>query len=665
MPALVYADGQWTRDVTPARPVYGNQYAIHRYRPRVDSLFARIERWVNLADPQDTFWRSITKDNVTSWYGKTAESRIADPADATHVFSWLICESYDDKGNVVSYEYKPEDSEGVDLSQVNERNRTDTTRSANRYIKRVFYGNRTPYFPDLTAAAEVPLPTDWCFELVFDYGDHDLANPVPQDTGHSVGLPAGSFLQLPAYFRGPNLPAVPSRADVPQLSRRTRTVGTDCLVRSTDLTHAGGTCPPTPASPSIPTCCRPPRAAIAATERAGTYRTRCPRSSSSTPRRRSMRPCGTWGPRASPNLPYGLDGTNYRWVDLDGEGLSGILTEQAGSWFYKANLSPVNQQLISGDRYTLPLFAPVELVARQPSTAALGQGRQQLFSVSGDGQLDLVQFQGPAPGYYERTDDGSWQPFVAFESLPVVDWRDPELRFIDLTGDGFPDLLISEDDAFSWYRSLSTQGFASGQRVPQALDEETGPKLVFADGTESIFLADMSGDGLTDLVRIRNGEVCYWPNQGYGRFGTKVTMDSAPLFDHPDLFDGRRIQLADIDGSGTADIVYFGKQRRPAVLQSIGKRLGRRPGARPLPAGGQRVAGHRPRPSRQRDGLPRLVVPAAGKRGPADALHRPDGRAEAPPAGRRDKQPGRHVGHPLCPVDEVLRRRQAGREPRG
>ena len=35
-------------------------------------------------------------------------------------------------------------------------------------------------------------------------------------------------------------------------------------------------------------------------------------------------------------------------------------------------------------------------------------------------------------------------------------------------------------------------------------------------------------------------------------------MDNAPAFDPPDLFDGRRIQLADIDGSGTADIVYFG-----------------------------------------------------------------------------------------------------------
>src|SRR5271166_1796124 len=61
MPSLVEAAGQWTRDVTPARPVYGKQYAIHRYRPRIEGLFARVERWINLADPQDTFWRSISK----------------------------------------------------------------------------------------------------------------------------------------------------------------------------------------------------------------------------------------------------------------------------------------------------------------------------------------------------------------------------------------------------------------------------------------------------------------------------------------------------------------------------------------------------------------------------------------------------------------------------
>ncbi len=67
----------------------------------------------------------------------------------------------------------------------------------------------------------------------------------------------------------------------------------------------------------------------------------------------------------------------------------------------------------------------------------------------------------------------------------------------------------------------------------------------------------MSGDGLVDLVRIFNGEVCYWPNLGYGRFGAKVTMDNAPWFASPDLFDQRRVRLADIDGSGNQDIVYL------------------------------------------------------------------------------------------------------------
>src|SRR5262249_40431811 len=79
----------------------------------------------------------------------------------------------------------------------------------------------------------------------------------------------------------------------------------------------------------------------------------------------------------------------------------------------------------------------------------------------------------------------------------------------------------------------------------------------FSDGTESIYLADLSGDGLTDIVRIRNGEVCYWPNMGYGRFGAKVTMDNAPWFDHPDQFDHKRIRLADIGDSGTPDILYL------------------------------------------------------------------------------------------------------------
>ena len=99
VPVLVEdEDGQWSREVLPLRTVNGTSYSIQRYRPRTEGLFARIERWTNDRDPTDCFWRSISRDNISTWYGKTDESRIADPSDPTrtHIFSWLICESYDE-----------------------------------------------------------------------------------------------------------------------------------------------------------------------------------------------------------------------------------------------------------------------------------------------------------------------------------------------------------------------------------------------------------------------------------------------------------------------------------------------------------------------------------------------------------------------------------------
>jgi len=555
MPTLLQAKGAWTRDVIPQRTVYGKQYSIHRYRPRIEGLFARIERWTNLADPQDSFWRSITKDNITTWYGKTSESRIADPADASRIFRWLICETYDDKGNVATYQYKPEDSAGVDLHQANERNRSAATRAAQRYIKSIFYGNRIPYFPDLTAPAPVALPIDWCFQLVFDYGEHDLQNPVPQDTGKPPWIcRADAFSTYRSTFE----------IRTYRLCRRVlmfhhfndeANIGLNCLVRSTDLIHSAGP-PPDPTKPFYSFLLSATQTGYVRTLPSGYLSKSLPPVEFEYTEAQIDETVRDVDMESLQNLPIGLDGTLYRWADLDGEGLSGILAEQGGGWFYKPNLSPVNQATVNGQQVTLPWFGPVQVVTRQPSLASLNSGRQQLLDISGDGKLSLVDFQSRPAGFFERSDDGDWEPFQAFSSQPVMDWRNPNLKFIDLTGDGFPDLLISEDAVFWWHESLSNEGFGPARRVAQALDEENGPKLVFADGTETLFLADLSGDGLTDLVRVRNGEVCYWPNLGYGRFGCKVTMDQSPMFDRPELFNAKRIQLADIDGSGTADILY-------------------------------------------------------------------------------------------------------------
>jgi len=159
------------------RTVDGVQYEIKQYRPRIEGLFARIERWTATTSGE-THWRSISKDNITTLYGKTDESRTFDPADPTHIFSWLICESYDDKGNAISYKYKVENSQGVDHSLVNEQNRTDATRSTNRYLKSIKYGNKTPRLPD----EDLLQRSDWMFEAVFDYGEHYSEDTQGQPT---------------------------------------------------------------------------------------------------------------------------------------------------------------------------------------------------------------------------------------------------------------------------------------------------------------------------------------------------------------------------------------------------------------------------------------------------------------------------------------------------
>lgn len=154
------------------RTVNGIAYGVRRYRPRIEGLFARIERWTNKSDPTDVFWRSISKDNITAWYGKTRESRIFDSSDASRIFSCLICQSYDDKGNAILYEYAAENDSQVDRGQVNEAQRT---RAAQRYLKRIKYGNRSPNRNlgdwDATDPALFTQPDDWMFEVVFDYNE--------------------------------------------------------------------------------------------------------------------------------------------------------------------------------------------------------------------------------------------------------------------------------------------------------------------------------------------------------------------------------------------------------------------------------------------------------------------------------------------------------------
>ncbi|MDB5616721.1 SpvB/TcaC N-terminal domain-containing protein [Tardiphaga sp.] len=525
-------------------------YSVRRYLPRVEGAFIRIERWRRFSDG-DVHWRTVSRENMLVVYGKDENSRITDPHDSVHIFSWLIAESRDDKGNGIVYEYKPEDATGVDLTLVSERNRgatSDPRRAVQRYIKRVRYGNRVPLLdgdgnrPAFLASADIS-NADWAFDLVFDYGEHDADAPRPTDTGswlcrndpfstYRAAFEVRSYRLCQRILMFHQFPA--------ELD-----VGSDCLVRSLNLAYRNSRNEPDDAKRGNPVGSLLASATQHGYVRNGTtYRNGAfPPSSfeySDSAIQEDVRELDSGD---LTQLPVGLDGHEYAWMDLDGEGISGVLTEQGAAWYYKRNRGGGH-------------FYPAVPVARRPSGAQLSGHRQQWLDVDGDGQVDLVEFEGPTPGYARRHGE-NLDPFRPFSHLPNISWHDPNLRIVDLDGDGLADVFITEQSVFTWYPSEGADGFGAARKVSTPDDEEVGPRLLFEDGTQSIFLADMSGDGLTDLVRIRNGETCYWPNIGYGRFGAKVTMNASPWFDRVEQFDARRLRLADVDGTGCADIVYL------------------------------------------------------------------------------------------------------------
>ncbi|GAA4026851.1 SpvB/TcaC N-terminal domain-containing protein [Actimicrobium antarcticum] len=504
-------------------------FTVRRYLPRVEGGFARIERWTHKIDGE-TRWRVTSADNVTTLLGWSDQSRIADPSDARRVYEWLPEFVYDDRGNCSHYLYRPDDDTGFvpELPHHANRSRAGLLTYTNRYLSRVLYGNQTPFH---TLADAYPADSDYLFETAFDYGDYDLAAPFA--SGGAWDFRADAFSD---YKPGFELRCTRLCRRVLQWHHFPDLPGGKALVQSLDLTYD------------------------TSTEQHFTY------LASVTTTGYAKRPDGSYTSKRLPPFvfsyqPHAWDKTlrtvtqenivhapigiapPYLFTDLYSEGLSGILAEQADGWYYKRNM---------GDGR----FTRARKVSPKPSFSGLGQ-HLTLTDLDSDGTKQLVNLAEPPKGYFELATD---EPrFHAFGQVPNLDVTDPYARLIDLTGDGKPDLLITEDQVFTWYESQGRDGFGPPRKVPKPFDEELGPAIVFSDSRQSIFLADMVGDGQTDIVRVRQSDVCYWPNRGRGRFGPRVIMDRPPVLAAPDAFSATRVRLADIDGSGTNDLIYLGQ----------------------------------------------------------------------------------------------------------
>ena len=559
VPAAVWDGSGWGEPAPSPGP-----YRVQRFRPRVDRGFARIELLTD--DTLGSWWRVTSCDNITTYFGTDDGSRVVDPAhpaDLSRVFEWLPSCSIDDKGNLVHYEWRAEDLAGVEPSLADANRRAGVAPFANRHLKRVRYGNRTPAFADPGDPYRPPAITgEFLFEAVLDYGEHGEVNPGPDpEPGRTWPTRPDAFS---SYRPGFDLRTCRLVRRVLMFHRfDDLNDGAPTLVRSLDLSYAASSGGQGPGGEVTHLAMATVRGYVKKPD--GTYAV-----DSLPPAEFEYEPVAwddtvhTVDAASVSGLPAGTGG-HYQWIDLFGEGLAGIFSEHTGSWQYKRNLGDVDET----GAVTLDESRPV---LPKPSVAGVASGVVQVQDLDADGQRQVVVHAPELQGFFALDDTGGWRPFVPFPNCLRIDLHDRHVRALDLVGDGRAHLLVSEQDAFVWYRSTGTQGHQTGGRTPKPADEERGPTVVFADRTQSVFLADLSGDGLVDIARVRNGEVCYWPNLGYGRFGAKVTMDAAPRADEPEQFDGSRVHLVDLTGTGAADLVYVNRLGCTAWLNVSGNR---------------------------------------------------------------------------------------------
>lgn len=555
-------------------PRLQRDFRVRTYRPRVEGLFARIERWdrhTGNSDTglNDTFWNITTKDGVSNLYGRTEGASVVNSSISSSPekhFQWLLELTYDLKGNYIHYEYKKEDGDPVSEA-IFERPRQYYPQ---RYLKRIRYGNAEPLDTSDTSAIKRLLtePRSYnkdFFMVVFDYGEHGHVD----GQGHQR---VGEGLHEPKKFDDGSVQKWKPRPDPfsscragfeIRIYRRCSRIlmfhnaipgeSEPILVKSTDLLYK-------PDEYTQVSCL------IGATQRGykkvatnGDFESEevalgQPGVRSSFYQIQSLPPLEfaytefkpheqTFQPLESENgdwPPQGLNAPNFALVSLFGQGLSDIMQTTPNGFFFWRN---------QGQRK----LGMRNVLRQAPAGVALDQEGVGFGDMAGDGRADLLIHRGPHWGYYEADWKGGWSPtFRKYKHQPTFQLHDPDTRLVDLTGDGKMDVLRTDSTHFTVFPCKGQEGFGEPERRSREFDSDKFPNIFFHD--PRVRLACMAGSGLQDSVLVGSGRIDYWANHGHGKWGERITMKNAPRFG-PD-FDPKRLFFVDVDGNGTADLVY-------------------------------------------------------------------------------------------------------------
>lgn len=516
----------------------GSDFTVHRYRYRVEADFSRLEYWVETGSGGRDFWVQYTPDGQVYLFGGSSLARISNPATPENTGIWLLESSVSATGEQIYWIYRAEDETGCEASET----AAHPNVTAQRYLSAVCYGNRVAG-RILAGLASTPAITDWLFMVVFDYGERTTdAATVPAWVAPGSGDWASRQDCFSSWEYGFEL--------------RTRRLCRQILTYHFTGTLDGSTSESVPQlvsrfalsyaeSPMVTTLIGVRHSGLALD---GTF-TSLPEvqfswSTFDPLAYGALWPASKWQERDD------LENMNsyqpYQLVDLNGEGLAGILYQDSGAWWYRA---PVRQQGDDADAVTWD--EPTRLAA----IPSLRDG-SMLADLNGDGYMEWVVSSAGVNGYYSRTPERGWLNFTPHSAWPI-EYRHPRTMMADITGAGMADLALIGPKSVRLYA-----GTGDGWEKALNVLQPTGIQLPVPGTDERVLVAfsDMAGSGQQHLVQIRKQDVRYWPNLGHGQFGEPITMMEW-FFPLSLVFNPTQCFLADLDGSGTSDVIYVVKDQ--------------------------------------------------------------------------------------------------------
>lgn len=207
------------------------------------------------------------------------------------------------------------------------------------------------------------------------------------------------------------------------------------------------------------------------------------------------------------------------------------------------------------------------IMREAPAGVSLEDPGVQFIDADGDGRIDLLVNRDNVAGYYPMQPSGEWdrRSFQRHQVRPSFPLEGPETKLVDLTGDGITDVIRSSSRMECFFND-KLEGWKESRSLNRR-DIDDFPNINFSN--PHVKWGDLSGSNLEHPILIYDGNVDYWPSLGYGDFGAKVHMENSPRF--PRDFDPRRIIIGDVNGDGVDDIVYVDHCRVLLWINQSGK----------------------------------------------------------------------------------------------